>query len=158
MVKLCLKKGGVVIVIVWLLSAVTTMGMDDPPATVVLDTLQELYEPVEFDHEMHMEGYDCETCHHHTTGNGTEHPVCGRCHANTLSSEEVGCIKCHGATTHSVEEDIPTIYHIDKPGLKGALHLQCIGCHRQEGGTIGCRGCHELTDAGRKRFHLETTD
>lgn len=144
--------------VVWFLSVVPAMGVDDPPATVMLDTLQDLYEPVEFDHEMHMDGYDCETCHHHTTGNGTTHHVCGRCHANTFPSEEVGCIKCHGATAQSAEKGAPALYHIDKPGLNGALHLQCVGCHRQEGGVIRCSGCHALSVAGKKRFHLKNTD
>ncbi len=126
-----------------------------PPETITIDTLQHLYEPVLFDHAMHAENYTCSRCHHHTTGDGVEDARCGRCHTGSAGSANVSCRHCHPTrpqiAASQVENGIP-LYHIDKPGMLGALHLKCVGCHRLDGGPTGCRDCHGFTPAGRKRF------
>lgn len=132
-----------------------TAPYDEAPDTLTLDRLQELYEPVEFDHAMHMAGYDCSLCHHHTTGDGCEHPVCSRCHASTGPADQVACSGCHPDRSTSRPASDTPLYHIDKPDLLGALHLQCLSCHRADGGPTGCRECHALTEAGSKRFFLQ---
>ncbi len=141
----------------------STRGMakesKQPPETVVIDYLCKLYEPVRFDHQMHGEMYDCCRCHHHTTGDGTAKKICGRCHGKTMRRSDVSCSGCHhhgkeaGATRKT--SVIKYVYHIDKPDLVGALHLQCLGCHRSEDGPTGCRDCHKFTPAGRTRFALK---
>lgn len=127
----------------------------EPSGTLILDSLSDCFEPVTFDHEMHQDGYSCAACHHHTTGNNSGATNCCRCHALTNRAETVRCSDCHGTPETLPEQlngEAPGLYHIDTPGLKGALHLQCLGCHREEGGPVGCHDCHEFTPVGEKRF------
>jgi len=140
--------------------SVAGMDADDAPATVTIDTLGELYEAVVFDHEMHSDGYECISCHHQTTGTGIQEKGCVRCHANSEVSENLSCSECHKVNKISPspagENMDYSLHHIDIPGLKGALHLQCLGCHRIEGGPVGCQACHGFTEAGRKRFAVKS--
>lgn len=122
--------------------------------SVTLDYLQELYEPVVFDHQVHADMFDCGRCHHHTTGRPTEQEQCLRCHVNSGPAPDVTCSGCHKVDKELAARQNSDIYHIDKPSLLGALHLQCLGCHRTEGGPTGCTDCHDFTSAGRKRFAL----
>jgi hypothetical protein len=135
------------------------MSADDAPESVTIDYLGELYEAVTFGHQEHSEMFDCSACHHHTTGTGTQNETCKKCHSASEASDNVSCSDCHkhqktALTANSSAIDT-SLYHIDKPGLKGALHLQCVGCHRSESGPTGCQECHDFTPAGRKRFALQ---
>jgi len=148
--------------LMWLFLCVlpaASMNADDAPESVTIDYLQELYEEVNFDHRMHSDMYDCNACHHHTTGTGAQSKNCKKCHAASAASDDVSCSGCH-----KYEKPVPAanrqttnsnIYHIDKPGLKGALHLQCLGCHRSDNGPTGCLECHKFTPSGRKRFAIK---
>jgi hypothetical protein len=97
----------------------------DTPETLTLDILTKQYGPVEFPHGYHAEmAGDCTSCHHHSAEGST--PACGECH------------------------EAITVYHYSgvqgEPsiGLKGAYHLQCMGCHQEmESGPLGCTDCHE---------------
>jgi len=133
------------------------MDAEDAPETITIDSLAKYYAPVEFDHLMHVGYASCEECHHHTTGVQVADPNCLRCHANTPEADEVSCAGCHAADRFDDKYlstlDDPTIYHIDKPGLKGAYHLNCIGCHVIIDGPTGCQDCHEMTEAGEKLFN-----
>ncbi len=154
---------GFVFQLAWImLSSLPALGMtaEDAPATVTIGYLQELYETVSFDHQTHSEMYECSSCHHHTTGTGTQSETCKMCHAAARASDEVSCSGCHihkktSASSAANSTTDTARYHIDKPSLKGALHLQCLGCHRSENGPVGCQDCHSFTSAGRKRFALE---
>jgi hypothetical protein len=149
--------------VVWILLSVPPaagMDADEAPAGVTIDYLQELYEAVNFDHLLHTGMYQCDSCHHHTTGTGTRNESCKKCHAASGASDQVACSGCHDHNKTSplaISEETKegTGYHIDKPGLKGALHLQCLGCHRVDDGPTGCEECHGFTAAGRKRFALK---
>lgn len=92
------------------------------PDKVVLQELEKLYEPVHFDHKAHAGmtrfGGGCTLCHHHTP-EGDEHPSCRTCHASDVPHE-----------------------NSDQPGLKGAYHRQCLGCHREWEGETSCEICH----------------
>ncbi|MBB5347730.1 cytochrome c3 family protein [Desulfoprunum benzoelyticum] len=137
---------------------VMAMEAEDAPETVSLDVLQRLYEAVEFDHRLHADGFECASCHHHTTGGGTRQPVCVKCHADSPEAAEVACSACHsaeGPTFGRTGEKQEDRYHIDTPGLLGALHLQCLGCHRTEGAGVGCEDCHRLSPAGVERFSAQ---
>lgn len=148
--------------LLWLfLCALPAAGMsaEDAPESVTIDYLQDLYEEVNFDHLMHSDTYDCNACHHNTSGTGSRCKNCKKCHASSTSFGDVSCSGCHQyknivptATTETAKNNI---YHIDKPGLKGALHLQCLGCHRIENGPVGCLECHNFTPSGRKRFAIK---
>jgi len=133
------------------------MDAEDAPDEVTIDSMATLYGPVQFDHASHTSYARCVDCHHHTTGGEVTDPNCARCHAKSGEAETVSCSECHvsdpfAAKNLQTMED-PDLYHIDKPGLKGAYHLNCIGCHREVDGPIGCQDCHTMTEAGQKMFN-----
>jgi len=92
------------------------------PDVVVLDELEDVYMPVPFDHKGHADmaamAGGCMICHHYTP-TGQQHPACKTCHAIA-----------------SAEADI------DKPGLRGAYHQQCLNCHREWINERDCDVCH----------------
>ncbi|MGD8353435.1 MAG: cytochrome c3 family protein [Pseudomonadota bacterium] len=126
----------------------------DLPDVVMLDKLVDLYSAAEFDHEYHTEiTDDCTVCHHHTVGIPATDENCARCHNTEDVLEKVACIDCHSTQPFSAEylekkEALKDVYHIDKPGLKAAYHLNCLTCHVEAGGPEGCEDCHERTDRG----------
>ena len=92
------------------------------PRLVILDELEDVYLPVPFDHKGHagmarMTG-SCAVCHHYTP-DGLKHPACKTCHERNSRKND-----------------------IHKPGLKGAYHRQCMGCHREWSGETRCGACH----------------
>lgn len=135
-------------------------GLAGGPATVELDSLSDLYEPVSFDHAMHVEltESNCAVCHHHTTGTPPVNENCNRCHANSGEADVAACRDCHAekrfeaAYLAKVAEN-PQLYHIDKPGLKGAYHQNCMGCHAEMGAPTGCSDCHPRKEKGDAYFH-----
>ncbi|HKL26354.1 MAG TPA: cytochrome c3 family protein [Desulfuromonadales bacterium] len=149
------------LVLVLLFGLAGFAGATDMPETVVLDTLGELYEPVEFDHTLHTElGEDCSICHHHTTGTGPESANCARCHADSPESEVVACSDCHEAEPFAAgvlqaKAEDRMRYHKDKPGLKAVYHLSCMGCHEAWGAPVGCQECHARTPAGDDYYHAD---
>jgi hypothetical protein len=88
------------------------------PEVSTLRTLERMYEPVTFSHGMHtLVTDDCGTCHHHSDPGQT--PACKECHGAPFDPKD-----------------------LNMPGLKGAYHLQCMGCHKEMGGPRGCIECH----------------
>ena len=129
------------------------------PDSVDIDSLSQLFDPVTFDHTMHVDiASSCATCHHQTTGDPVEDPNCVRCHADSGPADSVACQDCHSAKRFEADylkklaED-NTIYHVDKVGLKAAYHLRCMSCHEEMGAPNGCQDCHTRTDAGDKFYH-----
>jgi hypothetical protein len=119
------------------------------PGTVTLDSLSDQYEPVTFDHEMHvMAAEECAQCHHQHGSRVTR--SCGDCH--TLNSEAfrrtavhtfMPCKDCHGAYNPETPQ---------MPGLKGAYHRTCFACHRGMGQVgLDPAGCTEMCHATRDR-------
>ncbi|MDT8419648.1 MAG: cytochrome c3 family protein [Desulfuromonadales bacterium] len=130
----------------------------DYPDEVEIDSLASLYEGVVFDHAMHVEATeDCADCHHHTTGTQVSNEYCAKCHDGTQEMDIVSCQECHSANPLSPENlHIPRDdynYHLDKPNLKAAYHLNCMGCHQQVAGPTGCEDCHAKTDDGEMFYH-----
>lgn len=134
------------------------MDQYDAPETVTIDAMAKLYKPVEFSHVRHAKLAPCKDCHHHTTGHKDMDPNCVRCHAHSPESSIVSCKGCHTQKQFYPEQVTaagnPNLYHIDKPGLKGAYHLNCVPCHVKKNAPSHCEGCHALTDAGRQYFHV----
>jgi len=130
----------------------------EAPETVTIDTLAHLYQPVQFSHKRHTQLTGCKDCHHHTTGQQDRDPNCMRCHAQSTEASKVGCKECHSKKQFYPEQlsdaRSPRLYHIDKPGLKGAYHLNCVLCHEQMNGPTGCEGCHALTVKGKQFFRV----
>ncbi len=97
----------------------------DIPETITLDSISQVYGPVEFTHAQHADiAGNCASCHHHSPKGST--PACGECHDSII------------------------VYHYDAAkkgpdlGLKGAYHGQCMDCHKEmESGPMGCTDCHE---------------
>ncbi len=133
-----------------------SMDAADAPETVEINSLSKSYGGVHFDHAMHTGIASCEQCHHHTTGAEVTNSNCIRCHAKTGEEDSVSCKDCHSSDRFSKKDllklEDPKLYHIDKPGLKAAYHLNCVGCHQKAGGPTGCQDCHTITEAGEKMF------
>jgi hypothetical protein len=131
----------------------------DGPGTVELGTLANHYSPVTFDHAMHTTvAASCAECHHHTTGAAPTDPSCARCHEAGAKAKSVACKDCHSDSRFSAEdlakiEGNPQRYHKGKPGLKGAYHQKCLGCHTSMGGPTGCQDCHTRNDKGDAFFN-----
>ncbi len=144
---------------VLLLSNGSCLAIDqsDAPETVTIDVLSELYDPVEFNHAGHIEMVECSDCHHHTVGTVSKRWNCIKCHNNPLAGDTVSCSDCHPQDRFSSQYlatlDDPELFHKEKPGLKGAFHLNCVGCHREMDGPTGCEECHKMSLAGEKRFN-----
>jgi len=128
---------------------------------IVLDNMAQYYEPVEFNHSMHVDllgNNSCATCHHHTVGTKLIDENCLRCHVGSSETDSAACRDCHPIKRFSaeylaaVEENIH-LYHEDKPGLKGAFHQRCLGCHKQMDAATDCMVCHARTEAGDKFFY-----
>jgi hypothetical protein len=97
---------------------------------ILLDELEDAYLPVPFDHRGHAEMAEmvggCLTCHHYTP-EGWRHPACKTCHEVSGAGAD-----------------------IDKPGLLGAYHQQCLNCHREWINERDCDVCHRAK-TGRSR-------
>ncbi len=131
------------------------------PQTIEINSLANLYEGVSFEHAMHIDlAGDCSVCHHQTTGTPMRDDNCGPCHQGAKPSTKASCRQCHAAEPFSAgylrekEADVKR-YHRDKPGLKAAYHLNCLGCHQESGGPTGCQDCHARTAAGDAFFHAD---
>ena len=129
------------------------------PDRITISSLQKYYAPVSFNHAAHITNLkDCGLCHHHTTGAQVTDPNCARCHKNSGAQPIVSCKGCHLAdpftpTALRMQRDQqPPLYHRDKPGLKGAYHQSCLGCHKKMGGPTGCQDCHKRNDIGDALF------
>ena len=94
--------------------------LDHGPEICVLNDLEQDYEAVIFQHRLHANmsvlGKGCTDCHHYAEAGIT---ACNTCHARTVSHE-----------------------HLSQPGLKGAYHRQCLGCHKEWSGDTNCEICH----------------
>lgn len=132
----------------------TVMGISVPDS-INLNANGKLYEPFNFNHARHIQmAKECSDCHHHTTGTLVEDPNCIRCHGNSGENKVVQCRGCHQADPFSAatlreKNSNRNVYHLDKPGLKGAMHQNCIGCHSKKAeGPTGCAECHKRKKAG----------
>lgn len=93
----------------------------EAPDVIHMNKLSQIYVGVLFPHKLHAEmtemGGGCETCHHLNP----EGPIlaCGACHGGPSNPE-----------------------NLEQPGLKGAYHRQCLGCHREWTHETDCGVCH----------------
>jgi len=124
------------------------------PDRISIESLQELYAPVTFEHAQHItRERDCAVCHHHTNGAPASQNRCLSCHRGGHEVKSMGCRSCHEKEPFSAEQVNGKFknnlsFHQDKPGLKAAYHLGCIGCHQKKGGPVTCTACHALTNSG----------
>jgi hypothetical protein len=116
-----------------------TNGKDLGPDVVLMKELEDLYEPVPFDHKSHARMAEmwngCVTCHHRSpevmAGPAAAPP---ERRTQDASAEIPACKSCHKpANGHSIK----------MPGLKGAYHRQCLNCHKDWAHANGCGICHK---------------
>jgi hypothetical protein len=140
-----------------LASALSLLALaDGPPKTVKIDGLVNLWGPSEFDHVKHVGVTEsCKDCHHKPFGKPMacadchegevdpkgfdhvkhfEYDSCASCH-QVQSTKELACGHCHKTP---FDKD-----NLAVPGLKGAYHDQCMGCHRKNGVANSCETCHK---------------
>ncbi len=105
-----------------------TLAPDLGPDVVILDQLEDLYVPVRFNHRAHATMTEmnagCPTCHHYTPPD-LPHPECRECHPRSVLLED-----------------------ITQPGLRGAYHRQCLGCHVEWDNATECEICHAKKAGG----------
>ena len=135
---------------------------DTGPDSAVLDSLAEFYEPVQFNHTMHVELAEgkCAQCHHHTTGAVPLEPRCLQGHKGGADGGVYACRDCHSSKRFEADylaglDGERQRYHLDKPGLKGAYHHNCLGCHTENGGPTGCQDCHVRNAKGDALFRSD---
>lgn len=106
------------------------------PGVILLSELEDAYLPVPFDHRGHADMADmtsgCEACHHHTPA-GRDYPPCRECHTADASGTSV-----------------------ERPGLRGAYHQQCLSCHREWSNERACEVCHRRKTGSRVGAPLPT--
>jgi hypothetical protein len=132
------------------------------PESAVLDSLAEYYAPVQFNHSMHVDLAEgkCAKCHHHTTGAVPLEPRCLQCHKGGSDSGVYACKDCHPLKRFEADylaalDGDRQRYHLDKPGLKGAYHRNCLACHTENGGPTGCQECHLRNAKGDALFRAD---
>ncbi len=97
------------------------------------------YEAVRFMHKAHASRLDgnCSLCHHKVQRHKGDRIGEALEFSDMDERKPASCVACH---QYPNEADAP-----DRPGLKGAYHAQCIGCHEQEkseNAPTDCTGCH----------------
>lgn len=73
-----------------------------------------------------------------TVFHNDKNTLCQGCHHGTPATDKpVGCSSCHSAPFNAQDPF--------KPGLKGAYHQQCMGCHEtmKIDKALGCTDCHK---------------
>jgi hypothetical protein len=130
------------------------------PKLVQIDALSQYFGGVEFDHELHL-GFteNCSDCHHHRFDNGVSEEGCAKCHAGQQKEFSSACGDCHvtkpfDAASIRKAESNPERYHLDIIGLKGAYHINCRGCHLENGAPSGCQDCHQRTERGNRFYQV----
>ena len=113
----------------------------DIPENVTIDIMKDHYEGATFPHRKIVQALYGRiqkselAVHFH----GDAQTMCTGCHHNSPASVmPPRCASCHGILP---EPD-------GRPGLKGAYHAQCIGCHQEMGiekpVATDCISCHKL--------------
>ena len=115
------------------------------PTKVTIDAIAKEYKPCVFNHRRHIESLMDRIKDNKLAGAFHTQPetVCAVCHHNSpLSVTPPKCSSCHQTTIDPNKTD--------RPALKAAYHLQCMGCHtgmnvaRPE--NTDCTGCHKSLD------------
>ncbi|MBS3809061.1 MAG: cytochrome c3 family protein [Desulfobacterales bacterium] len=141
----------------WILSAVACLatvvlaaglyaGTTASPDTVKMKN-EEAFEQhrmpvVEFSHQMHTaakpDGYEigCGECHHDENGE----PIADLQEGDAVQN----CFECHSEKGAGTPKDFmgpPP----DAEALNSyytAVHVNCVGCHKKQGGPVACNQCH----------------
>jgi hypothetical protein len=112
----------------------------DIPEKVLIKNISKEYEPVDFPHRRIVNALVNKVKNNKLAGyfHSQEGTICKGCHHNSpVSKKPPQCGNCHGK---SFDEKNPL-----KPGIIGAYHQQCMGCHQEMGikKLDGCTDCHK---------------
>jgi hypothetical protein len=120
----------------------TTYAKEDIPEKVVIKVLADQYEPAEFPHRKIVDTLvkKVETSNLATYFHREKGTLCQGCHHNSPPDKKPPrCRSCHGKPFDA--------HAVLRPGMKGAYHQQCIGCHQNMGlekpKSTDCAGCHK---------------
>ncbi|MFH2058406.1 MAG: sulfate respiration complex hexadecaheme cytochrome HmcA [Pseudomonadota bacterium] len=118
-----------------------TVHKDDIPEIVTIKRLSKKYEAVEFPHRLVINALvdRIKTNSLSNYFHNEKETICQGCHHNSPASKKPPqCASCHGKQW---DEKTPL-----RPGILGAYHQQCIGCHQQMDikKPVGCIECHKL--------------
>lgn len=112
------------------------------PENAVIKGLSDQYQPATMPHRKIVQTLvnnitDDKLAKYFHADKGT---ICQGCHHNAPPTQKpVGCNSCHGKPFDSQKPFMP--------GLMGAYHQQCMGCHDQMGiqkpAAVDCTGCHK---------------
>ena len=80
--------------------------------------LQKANIPTNFNHDKHMEQFECDVCHHSKNSDGTKGPY--------IEGEEQTCVTCHNST-EMADSVIRGTEQLNS--YRGAAHTLCVGCH-----------------------------
>jgi len=115
-------------------------GDEDIPEKLIIGGLSDKYEPVEFPHRKivktlfkNIKGSKLAGSFHMDRGT-----LCQGCHHNSpVTKKPSTCTSCHLKPFNRND--------MMKPGILGAYHRQCMGCHAEMKleKPAGCTGCHE---------------
>jgi hypothetical protein len=130
--------------------AVVPLTEGQVPEKVTIGVMAHQYQPAEMPHNKIVQAlkHTIEESpmarHFHRQPN----TLCTGCHHNSPASQNPPkCAACHGKPFRA---DQP-----DRPGLKGAYHSQCIGCHQAMGiekpAATDCKACHAERTAESKQ-------
>jgi hypothetical protein len=119
---------------------VGTLPMEDIPEKVIINKLEKKYQPVEMPHRKIVRALVERIGDNRLAAFFHESPgtVCQGCHHNSpVSTKPPQCGSCHGRPFDRREPN--------SPGLYGAYHIQCMGCHTEMGieKPVGCTECHK---------------
>ncbi len=116
-----------------------TYTQEEIPGKIVIGKLSKKYESVEFPHRRIVNKIvenieDNKLALHFHAEKAT---ICSGCHHNApLTKQPSGCSSCHTKAFNDKD--------MHKPGIVGAYHLQCMGCHTtMKLDIVGCRDCHD---------------
>jgi hypothetical protein len=115
----------------------------DIPETVTIKNLSKKYQAVEFPHRQVVNALVNRIKDDPLSGyfHREKNTICQGCHHNSpVSLKPPQCGNCH---SKQWDENTPL-----KPGIMGAYHQQCMGCHKQMDikKPMGCIECHEIKD------------
>jgi hypothetical protein len=115
---------------------------DDIPEKVVIKTLVDQYEAAELPHRKIVKALvkktkDKKLATYFHRDKGT---LCQGCHHGSPPAKKPPkCSRCHGRPFDD--------NNLLRPGLKGAYHIQCLGCHKEmeleKPKPRDCKACHK---------------
>ncbi len=121
--------------------ATATHPKDDIPEVVTIQRLSKQYEAVKLPHRQIINALMDRIKDNRLSGyfHNEKEAICQGCHHHSPASDKPPqCANCHG---QQWDEKKPSM-----PGILGAYHLQCMGCHKKMNieKPAECIECHEL--------------